>query len=74
MGITLFICRDLYAYGTISWPRPLTHELIILRNIVVVICAILVLIIIKAKKDGDRDLKEKKCADDFLRLRTLAPN
>ena len=66
IGTMVFNCKNVYAYTWISWPRPLTPELIILRNILAVICVVLVLIAIKAKKDGDEDLKKGKDFDESV--------
>lgn len=66
VGMFVFIGRNAFAYTWISWPRPLTPELIILRNILAVICIVLVLIAIKAKKDGDEDLKKGKDFDESV--------
>ncbi len=66
VGIMLFVCRNLYAYTAITWPRNMGPDLIILRNVLVVICIILVLIVIKAKKEGDKDLKEGKKSDESV--------
>ena len=60
-------CRDVYAYTWIRWPRPLTPEHIILRDVLVVIGVVLVLMAIKAKKDGDEDLKEGKNSDESVK-------